>query len=86
MQRPASGTGSSSRRAQPASPRSFCAHQHGTAWRPLRVTSPNVSSYLVKRPIDGAWDAADYLVIQPGERLAMSNGEDVIQAEPVPAG
>jgi hypothetical protein len=39
---------------------------------------------LVKRLIDGAWDAADYLVVQPGERLAMSYGEDVIRAEPVP--
>ena len=41
---------------------------------------------LVKGLIDGASDAADYLVIQPGERLAMSYGEDVIRAEPVPAG
>lgn len=41
---------------------------------------------LVKRLIDGAWAAADYLVLQPGERLAMSYGEDVIRAEPAPPG
>jgi hypothetical protein len=40
---------------------------------------------LVKGLIDGAWVAADYLVIQPGERLAMSYDEDVIRAEPIPA-
>ena len=38
---------------------------------------------LVKRLLDGAWDPADYLVLQPGERLAMSYAEDVIRAEPV---
>jgi hypothetical protein len=42
--------------------------------------------FLVKRLLDGAWDAADYLVLQPGERLAMSYGEDVIRAEPSPPG
>jgi hypothetical protein len=39
---------------------------------------------LVKGLIDGAWDPADYLVLKPGERLAMSYGEDVIRAEPAP--
>jgi hypothetical protein len=39
---------------------------------------------LVKRLLDGAWDAADYLVLQPGEHLAMSYAEDVIRAEPAP--
>ena len=37
---------------------------------------------LVRRLIDGAWDPADYLVLQPGERLAMSYDDDVIRAEP----
>ena len=37
---------------------------------------------LVKRLLDGAWDSADFLVLQPGERLAMSYAEDVIRAEP----
>jgi hypothetical protein len=37
---------------------------------------------LVRRLIDGAWDAADFLVLQPGERLAMSYDERVIVAEP----
>jgi hypothetical protein len=41
---------------------------------------------LVKRLIDGAWDAANYLVLQPGERLAMSYDENVIRAEPDPPG
>ena len=39
---------------------------------------------LVKRLLDGAWDEADYLVLKPGERLAMSYAEDVIRAEPAP--
>lgn len=39
---------------------------------------------LIKGLIDGSWDTADHLVIQPGERLAMSYAEDVIRAEPVP--
>jgi Protein of unknown function (DUF1638) len=37
---------------------------------------------LVRRLIDGAWDPADFLVLQPGERLAMSYDERVIRAEP----
>jgi hypothetical protein len=47
-------------------------------WRFDRVAGDLL---LVKRLIDGAWNAADYLVLQPGERLAMSYGEDVIRAE-----
>jgi hypothetical protein len=38
---------------------------------------------LVRRLIDGAWDDADFLVLRPGERLAMSYDERVISAEPV---
>jgi hypothetical protein len=37
---------------------------------------------LVKRLIDGDWGAEDFLVVQPGERLAMSYDEAVIRAEP----
>jgi len=40
---------------------------------------------LVRGLIDGAWDPADYLVLQPGQRLGMSYDESVIRAEPVPA-
>jgi hypothetical protein len=38
---------------------------------------------LVRRLLEGAWDAADFLVVSPGEQLAMSYDEGVIQAEPV---
>ena len=37
---------------------------------------------LIKGLIDGAWAPADFLVLQPGERLAMSYDQDVIRAEP----
>jgi hypothetical protein len=37
---------------------------------------------LVKRLIDADWNPGDYLVLQPGERLAMSYDEAVIRAEP----
>ena len=37
---------------------------------------------LVRRLIDGAWDPVDFLVLQPGERLAMSYDDAVIRAEP----
>jgi Protein of unknown function (DUF1638) len=37
---------------------------------------------LVRRLIDGAWDPADVLVLQTGERLAMSYDDSVIRAEP----
>jgi hypothetical protein len=36
---------------------------------------------LVRRLIDGAWDPADFLVLQTGERLAMSYDDGVIRAE-----
>jgi hypothetical protein len=39
---------------------------------------------LVRRLFDGAWDPADFLVVSPGERLAMSYDDGVIRAEPVP--
>jgi hypothetical protein len=32
--------------------------------------------------MDGAWDEADFLVVRPGERLAMAYDEGVIRAEP----
>jgi hypothetical protein len=37
---------------------------------------------LVRRLIDADWGADDFLVLQPGERLAMSYDEAVIRAEP----
>jgi hypothetical protein len=37
---------------------------------------------LVRRLIDGDWGQADFLVLNPGERLAMSYDEAVIRAEP----
>jgi hypothetical protein len=37
---------------------------------------------LVKRLIDADWGADDFLVLQPGECLAMSYDDDVIRAEP----
>lgn len=48
-------------------------------WRFDRVAG---GLLLIKHLIDGVWDPSDYLVLQPGERLAMSYGEDVIRAEP----
>ena len=37
---------------------------------------------LVRGLLDGTWTPADYLVLQAGERLAMSYDEQVIRAEP----
>jgi hypothetical protein len=37
---------------------------------------------LVRRLLEGDWDDADFLVLRPGERLAMSYDEAVIRAEP----
>ncbi len=37
---------------------------------------------LVRRLVDADWGAEDFLVLQPGERLAMSYDEAVIRAEP----
>jgi hypothetical protein len=37
---------------------------------------------LVRRLIDGDWNESDFLVLQPGERLAMSYDEAVIRADP----
>jgi hypothetical protein len=37
---------------------------------------------LVRRLLDADWGAEDFLVLQPGERLAMSYDEAVIRAEP----
>ncbi|HEX5829127.1 MAG TPA: DUF1638 domain-containing protein [Candidatus Limnocylindrales bacterium] len=39
---------------------------------------------LIRRLLHGDWDAADMLVLQPGERLAMSYDDGVVKA--VPAG
>jgi hypothetical protein len=40
---------------------------------------------LVRRLIDGDWGEEDFLIVQPGQRLAMSYDERVIRAEPVAA-
>jgi len=37
---------------------------------------------LVRRLIDADWGAEDFLILEPGERLAMSYDEAVIRAEP----
>ena len=37
---------------------------------------------LLRRLVDGAWDAADFLVLQPGQRAASTLGNEVIVAEP----
>jgi hypothetical protein len=37
---------------------------------------------LVRRLIDAEWGAEDFLVVQPGERLAMSYDDAVVRAEP----
>lgn len=38
------------------------------------------SNRLIKRLIDADWDESDYLILRPGERLAMSFDEGVIQS------
>lgn len=37
---------------------------------------------LIRGLVDGAWDEADFLVVRPGERLAMAYDDRVIRAEP----
>jgi hypothetical protein len=37
---------------------------------------------LVRRLVDGDWGVEDFLVVRPGERLAMSYDDAVIRAEP----
>ena len=39
---------------------------------------------LLRRLVDGPWDPADFLVLQPGERAAATLGDEVIVAEPSP--
>jgi hypothetical protein len=40
---------------------------------------------LIRRLIDGDWSPEDYLVVRPGERLAMAYDDGVIRAEPAEA-
>ncbi len=40
---------------------------------------------LVRRLLSGEWDPADYAIVQPGERVAMTYDDAIIRAEPVPA-
>ena len=39
---------------------------------------------LLHRLVDGPWDSADFLVLQPGERAAATLGDEVIVAETPP--
>ena len=36
---------------------------------------------LLQRLVDGPWDPAEFLVLQPGQRAAATLGEEVIVAE-----
>jgi hypothetical protein len=47
-------------------------------WRFEKVAGDVI---LVRRLIDGDWDR-DFLVVRPGERVAMSYDDDVVRAEP----
>lgn len=35
---------------------------------------------IVRRLVDGDWDAGDFLVVQPGERIAMSYDDGIVKA------
>jgi hypothetical protein len=37
--------------------------------------------HLLQRLVDGPWDPADFLVLQPGQRAAATLGEEVIVVE-----
>jgi hypothetical protein len=54
------------------------AERHGWAFERLAG-----ELILIRRLLDGDWHPADFLVLQPGERLAMSYDEGVVRAEPV---
>jgi hypothetical protein len=41
---------------------------------------------LLRRLVDGPWDPAEFLVLQPGERASATLGDEVIVAEPPPVG
>ncbi|MCC6728724.1 MAG: DUF1638 domain-containing protein [Chthonomonadales bacterium] len=36
---------------------------------------------LIRRLVDGPWDARDFLVVPPGSRIAASYGEEIVAAE-----
>lgn len=38
---------------------------------------------MVRRLVDGDWDPTDFLVVQPGQQIAMSYDDDVVKAVPV---
>jgi hypothetical protein len=48
-------------------------------WRFERIAGDTI---LLRRLLAGDWDR-DFLVVRPGERVAMSYDEDVVRAEPV---
>jgi hypothetical protein len=39
---------------------------------------------LVRRFTDGEWNDSDFLVLQSGQRVAASNNDNVLKAEPIP--
>jgi hypothetical protein len=41
---------------------------------------------LLRRLVDGPWDAEGFLVLRPGQRAAATLGDEVIVAEPPPGG
>jgi len=39
---------------------------------------------LIRRLTDGPWDEEDFLVLQPGHRVAAANNDRILKAEPIP--
>jgi hypothetical protein len=39
---------------------------------------------LVRRFTDGEWNEEDFLVLQPGQRVAATNNDSILKAEPIP--
>ena len=39
---------------------------------------------LVRRFTDGDWNEEDFLVLQPGQRVAATNNDSILKAEPIP--
>jgi hypothetical protein len=57
------------------------AETESRGWRFERVMSDLT---LIERLLNGEWDQ-DYLVIQPGQQVAMSYDDDIVKAEPASA-
>ena len=39
---------------------------------------------LMQRLLDGPWAAEDFLVVEPGSRVAASFGSGILESEPIP--